>query len=157
MANSLVKVYVHFVWTTRYRACTIHPDWRRPVIRYVVSAMQRIGCEVLAANAVANHFHLLVTMPAVHSMASVVNVAKGASSRFINTTLDPTGTFQWQNGYSAHSVSNTSLQHVKRYIGDQQRRHSDLDLDFEIVPCVDHTPSTLVEPEWGETAPDIAE
>jgi len=157
MASSFINVNVHFVWATRYRTCTIRPEWRRRLIRYIVSTMQRAGCRILAANVVADHVHVLAVVPAVLPLATVANMAKGASSRFVNSTLDPNGTFQWQDGYSATSVCGSCVLHVKRYIANQQQRHANLDQCFADFHAGEDPLSTLTLQAWDEFGDDSDE
>ncbi len=141
MAESYSKVYVHLIWSTRYRAATIRPEWRRPISRYIVATLQRHRCEILAVSVVANHVHVLVWIPLDRSISAVGKTAKGASSHFVNSHLDQTKSFHWQEGFSAHSVSVYQLEQVKQYIRNQPIRHRDLD-DHSESELPDDPPTT---------------
>jgi len=131
MSNSYSKVYLHYVWATKDREPVIAPHWRDRLTQYIRATCERAGGEVLAANTVANHVHLLLWIPLNVPIPTMAKAVKGASSRFVNTELDPMSTFRWQGSYSCHSVSNVMLPIVSRYIQNQQQRHADLDSIFE--------------------------
>ena len=57
------------------------------------------------------------------SVAAVVEELKKSSSKWIKTKGQEFASFYWQNGYGAFSVSQSSIEAVKSYIGGQKEHH----------------------------------
>ena len=60
--------------------------------------------------------------PAI-ALADMMRTIKANSSKWVNETRKPDSSFAWQDGYSAFSVSESQVEHVRRYIRNQQEQH----------------------------------
>jgi putative transposase len=75
------------------------------------------------AGGVADHVHIVTTLPRTVSQAQSIEQIKKASSKWIKT-LDPRYRgFFWQRGYGAFSVSPSHLDDVLQYVDAQQKHH----------------------------------
>ncbi len=54
-----------------------------------------------AIGGVADHVHMLVSLPATLSIAKAVQLLKGNSSKWIHETFPKLQSFEWQEGYGA--------------------------------------------------------
>jgi REP element-mobilizing transposase RayT len=79
----------------------------------------------------ADHVHILMTLPADKSIADMMRLVKTNSSRWVRETLSHPKTFSWQTGYSAFSVSQSALQRVSKYIAEQEKHHAKLSFQDE--------------------------
>jgi putative transposase len=89
---------------------------------YLATICRDQGADLVHAGGVADHVHLLTTLPQTLSQAQLVERIKKTSSKWIKT-LDPRwrGLF-WQRGYGAFSVSPSQLNSVLGYV-DKQLEH----------------------------------
>ena len=70
-----------------------------------------------------DHVHALIDLPTGLSIEKVVQLLKGSSSHWVNSTELVTGKFAWGRGYGAFSVSQSNVSRVARYIADQEEHH----------------------------------
>ena len=68
--------------------------------------------------------HLLFSLPSTKSMAEMMQLVKGKSTRWLHEQDDRSRSFSWQTGYASFSVSHSNLAAVRCYIADQERRIS---------------------------------
>ena len=57
---------------------------------------------------------------------------KANSSKWMNEREDQTGSFAWQVGYGAFSVSESQMEVVRRYISRQEEHHRRVSFQDEI-------------------------
>ena len=72
---------------------------------------------------VADHVHLLLSMPASASPAQAMQQIKGGSSLWLHKTFSELRDFSWQEGYGAFSVSVSQLPETIAYIANQKAHH----------------------------------
>ena len=113
MPQSLAKVYVHFVFSTKNREPILDAAWRDELFRVIGGAANNLGCQSLIVGGVADHVHVLFQLGRTISIADAVGKIKSTSSSWIGQTknLD----FHWQAGYAAFSVSQSNLEAVRIY------------------------------------------
>ncbi len=125
MSRSMTEVIVHFVWATKKREPILTAQWEPVVYRCIQGKCRRLKCTVLALGGLEDHVHLLAVVPSHVSVCDLMRQVKGVSARFANGEL-PLGVFlQWQEGYSALSISRSDVERVKQYILCQKQRHAE--------------------------------
>jgi REP element-mobilizing transposase RayT len=77
----------------------------------------------LRAGGVADHLHIIATLPRTLSQAAMVETVKKTSSKWIKTLDSKYRSFYWQRGYGAFSVSNGELSAVLDYVESQEEHH----------------------------------
>ena len=80
---------------------------------------------------VSDHVHLLLQLPPRLALADVVRLVKTNSSRWCHERHDRH--FEWQAGYAAFSVSESSRDVVRRYIQGQADHHRKQSFQEELV------------------------
>lgn len=79
---------------------------------------------VMKANYVnADHVHALVDLPTNVSIEDLMQLLKGSSSHWINSTDLLKCKFAWGRGYAAFSVSESNVDSVVQYIVTQKDHH----------------------------------
>ena len=68
-----------------------------------------------------DHVHLLVGLEATHCLADFMRELKKQSTKWIRQQYRIE--FQWQEGYSAFTVSPSARRRVRGYISNQARHH----------------------------------
>lgn len=124
MRRNKLALYVHFVWATWDRLPLITPQLERRLLRYIEGVARKLGCTVLAINAVPDHVHVLLSMPSTVTIADLAKNMKGASSRFVNEELHPSAQFKWQGSYGAFTVSRWDTEKIIGYVNRQKEHHA---------------------------------
>jgi Transposase and inactivated derivatives len=123
MAQSLGKLLVHVVYSTKNRAPLLSPIIRPKLYAYTVGILNTLDCVTLAVNGTEDHVHALVSMSRNISVAKMVEDMKRGSSRWIKEQDENFRYFLWQNGYGAFSVSESRAAQVVEYIKTQEEHH----------------------------------
>ena len=132
MPQSLIKLWVHVIFSTKNREPFLVPPYEYEVYCRIRENLYKLDCEVLALNGIEDHLHILLKLPATKSIAEVVRYAKGETSHWFNEKYLPTHGLYWQDGYAAFSASESLLNKVKGYIDHQKEIHKKRSLDKEL-------------------------
>ncbi|MEZ4680539.1 MAG: IS200/IS605 family transposase [Caldilineaceae bacterium] len=148
MRRNKLCLYIHCVWGTWDRQPLITPAVERRIHRSIAAEAIGLGCQVLALNGVADHVHLLVTLPSTVTIAELLKQTKGVSSNFANDQLFPNRRFKWEGGYGAFSVSRWDVEKIMGYVRKQKSHHAQNELwpDFEASIEEVNTPDAPVLP-----------
>jgi putative transposase len=124
MAQTLVSLYVHIIFSTKYRRNLIQPETESELFAYMGGIANNNESKLLAAGGVPDHIHLLVSMSKKIGVGELVGDIKRSSSVWIKTQDPLYRNFHWQDGYGAFSVGYTQLNAVKKYIARQKEHHA---------------------------------
>ena len=123
MPQSLVKNYVHIVFSTKNRQPFIDQSIKEELHAYLGGTCKELGCPVLAVGGVEDHVHILCTLSRNMALSELVGKVKANSSKWIKTKGEQYANFYWQNGYGAFSVNPTETEVVIKYIQNQEEHH----------------------------------
>ncbi len=84
-------------------------------------------------NGVADHIHILSTIPRTVTIARYVQFIKKDSSSWIKKRGVNYQSFAWQNGYATFSVSASNVSAVSRYIEMQEEHHAEINFQKELI------------------------
>jgi putative transposase len=101
----------------------IKPEWEQELFGYIRGKAIALGCIPHAINGMADHIHVVISIPPALSVAKVIGQLKGASSHYINTVYVEDKGFAWQAGYGIFSVSERGLNRVIEYVRNQKKHH----------------------------------
>jgi putative transposase len=90
---------------------------------YLATVCRDLGAEHVRVGGVADHLHIVTTLPRTVSQAQLIEEIKKASSKWIKTLDARYRRFFWQRGYGAFSVSPSQLDTVVQYVEAQQEHH----------------------------------
>ena len=130
MSHSYSNNYVHAVYSTKDRSDLIPAEFEKRLYSFIAAIAVGHKNPLLAAGGMANHSHLLFLLPATTSLASMINIFKTNSSRFLH---ERGLVFQWQSGYGAFSVSISQLDQVTTYIRSQREHHQKMTFEEEFL------------------------
>ncbi len=129
MAHVYHRNFTHFVWSTWDRAPLLEGQIEQEAYALIHSQCTRLKVTLYALGRVADHVHLLVSLPRTLCLADFMEAVKGVSSKALNDTHgSPTWAFKWQGGYSNHSVSASHMTRVRCYIEGQKQHHANQSL-----------------------------
>ena len=118
------RSFAHLVWTTKDREPLIGPEIEAALYACLVAKAAEMGCYVHAVNGVADHVHLILSIPPKHSVSDVVKNLKGNSSHFVNHKLSPgQQSFVWQRGYGYLSLGESQCERAIAYVENQKQHH----------------------------------
>lgn len=124
MAGVHARLYYHFVWSTFHRHPLLEEEVERHAYALIRSICERQRAEIHALGGVADHLHLLVSLPRTLRIADFMESVKGGSSRALNDARrSDTWMFRWQAGYGVFTVSPGDVPRVRRHIENQQEHH----------------------------------
>jgi len=83
MPQSLARVLVHLVFSTKNREPSIGRDTRPQLHEYLGGILNTLGCSPLRVGGTADHVHALFSLSRTRTIAEVVEEAKTASSKWI--------------------------------------------------------------------------
>ena len=132
MPQSLAKVYLHVIFSTKNRGPVLAEEWRDELFRVLGGAANNLGCQSLIVGGVADHVHLLFQLGRTIAIADAVGKIKSTSSAWINQTRVGSIPFQWQGGYAAFSVSQSNLEAVREYVRHQAEHHKKVSFQDEL-------------------------
>lgn len=126
MRRSKLRVFVHLVWRTWDRLPLLTPEWQAQAYRVIGEKCRELGAEVVAVGGIADHVHLLVTLPATLPLATLVKEVKGSSGHLLaSQATESHRFFKWQGAYGAFSVSPHEVDMVAKYIARQPEHHAE--------------------------------
>lgn len=123
MSHSYNKIWIHGVWTAKYRKPLIVHSIETKVYNFISHQLQELGCKVKIINGMPDHIHCLFLLNSQRSIAEVMKQVKGSSTHFINENNLIDDKFAWQTGYAAFSVSESIVDRVYNYIKNQKQHH----------------------------------
>ncbi|MEP7254395.1 MAG: IS200/IS605 family transposase [Ferruginibacter sp.] len=119
-----VKVYIHFVWSTKNRVPFLDSlELRQKVWKHIRSNAKQKGIFVDYVNGYADHCHCLVSLGIDQTIQKIMQLIKGESSFWINKEGLTKQKFEWQDEYFAVSVSESVVEKVREYIKTQEEHH----------------------------------
>ena len=121
--HSKTRLLTHIVWSTYKRGRVIPQPLRIEMNDYLRQYSENHSIHIIAIYVNADHVHLLIDLDPTHSIASVVKLLKGSSSRWLNQHDAHKTKFSWGRGYGAFSVSQSNAPKVMKYIHNQEDHH----------------------------------
>lgn len=132
MPQSLARVYIHLVFSTKHRQPCIAEAIRPRLWEYLGGILRQSECPSVMIGGVSDHVHVLFLLSRTLSLASIVEEAKTASSKWIKTQDEALDSFHWQSGYGAFSVSESNVAAVTAYIANQEEHHKKMTFQDEL-------------------------
>ena len=123
MPQSLSRILIHLVFSTKNRNPILNPEIQTELHPYLVGVLNGIDCPSLQVGGVEDHVHLLFGLSRTRTVADVVETVKTASSKWIKIKGPEFSQFHWQAGYGAFSVSQSDADTVIAYIQNQVQHH----------------------------------
>ena len=125
MSQSLAKVVVHLVYSTKHRTPWLQDKSVRTELYADMATILRdnVDSPALLINGVEDHLHALILLSRKFALMDVIKEAKTETSKWVKKRSKTLAHFSWQAGYGAFSVSESNIPQVKKYIQDQEEHH----------------------------------
>jgi putative transposase len=143
MPQSLAKVYLHTVYSTKHREPLLVDTWLDELFHVTGGTVNNLGCQSLIVGGVADHLHLLFQLSRTITIADAISKIKSTTSLWINQHHHDA--FHWQAGYAVFSVSQSNVEAVRTYIQHQRQHHAQQSFQDELREWLKR-----YEVEWDE-------
>jgi len=109
MPQSLSKVLLHVVFSTKNRENTISTHLRSALHAYLAGICRARGAEAFRVGGTDDHIHIACTLPRTLTMAKLVEEIKKPSSIWMKQQEGGSRYFAWQSGYGIFSMGQSQL------------------------------------------------
>ena len=133
MAQSLSKVLVHLVFSTKNRTPILPPTPFDDLHAYAQGIFKSQKCHLILMNNVADHVHALFELHRTETIADVVMHVKKGTSRWLKDQSPKFQDFDWQIGYGAFSIGWSQREQLSSYIRNQQKHHARVSFQDEFL------------------------
>jgi putative transposase len=123
MGQSLVKNYIHIVFSTKHRQPLIQSPYEAQLHSYLAGICKNLDCQPIKVGGYTDHIHILCTLSKKIALMKLVEEVKSNSSKWVKTLDDSLQNFYWQDGYGAFSVNPAQVDKVIAYIANQHEHH----------------------------------
>ncbi|WP_029036074.1 IS200/IS605 family transposase [Salinimicrobium xinjiangense] len=130
MGQSLSKLYVHLIFSTKNRHPFITSLYEDSLYKNISGIFKNLNSPVLAINSMPDHLHVLFILSKNSSLAGTVEEVKKSSSKWMKS--QGCESFSWQIGYGAFSISQSNVEMVTKYIVNQKDHHKKFSFEEEV-------------------------
>ncbi|MEI8202815.1 MAG: IS200/IS605 family transposase [Bacteroidota bacterium] len=123
MSQSLVKNYLHIVFSTKHRVHLIHPPIESELHAYLGGICKNLECQPIKIGGYTDHIHILCMLSKKIPLMKLLEEVKSHSSKWMKTNGEEYKNFYWQDGYGAFSVNPSEVDIVINYITNQKKHH----------------------------------
>jgi REP element-mobilizing transposase RayT len=121
--RSFVSCLLHCVFTTKQREPWLTPEIRERLWPYLAGIAHENDMRAITIGGVADHVHVLLSLPSTLTISKALQLLKGNSSKWIHETFPEMAAFNWQGGYGAFSIGVSGVDATTRYIKQQDEHH----------------------------------
>ena len=119
------RLQYHLVWVPKYRRRVLQGKIAIRRKRLLYEACKMNGRWISEISIQDDHLHLIVQIPPRYSVAEVVQIFKGGTSRVLRKEYPEMDEFLWgdsfwADGYFAETVGKVDEEVVKKYIRQQR-------------------------------------
>jgi REP element-mobilizing transposase RayT len=135
MPQSLVKILVHVVFSTKNRVKLIDPAIEDSLYGYIHGIIENSRSKLILANGTCDHIHMLISLGRTMDVSKLIGVIKRESSVWMKDHGE--SRFYWQDGYGAFSIGQSQIPAVMKYIANQKPHHATQDFQGEFRTLLD--------------------
>ncbi len=138
MPHSYVSNLVHYIFSTKERFPFIDSELEKDLWPYLGGIARKNRMQAVAIGGVADHIHILLSLPSTLSVAHAIQLIKGGSSKWIHDSFRRLKKFEWQDGYGAFSIGASQVKAVTNYINNQKEHHRTRTFQEEFIEFLEH-------------------
>ena len=131
MAQSLVKNYLHIIFSTKLRTEFIDKKIENELFSYIATICKDYDSPAIQIGGTDDHIHILLNLSRKFAIMKVIQEIKAHSSKWIKTKGAEFSNFYWQSGYGAFSINPKEIEIVKDFIINQDIHHQKNDFQDE--------------------------
>lgn len=126
-------IYIHAIWCTAGKQPVLTPIVRKVLFAYMKKSAEESGIQVIVVNGGDEHVHCLFKLMPTQSVSAIISQLQSGSGSWLNNNKLLPGPFQWNEAYSAWSVSPSTVDKAAEYISRQEAYHLEKTLDEELA------------------------
>jgi len=130
---SYVSSHYHCVFSTKGRRPLISTELRERLWPFLGGIARQHRMKAIEVGGMADHIHLLLSLPSTLSIAKALQLIKGGSSKWVHETFPQHRLFGWQVKYGAFGVSVSQLDKIIQYIKSQENHHRKMTFQEEFL------------------------
>jgi REP element-mobilizing transposase RayT len=124
MGQSLVKNYIHIIYSTKNRQPFIQQEYEIELYKYLGGVCKAHDCTPIQVGGHLDHVHILCLLSKRMTIADLLEEVKTDSSKWMKKRAAELKNFYWQDGYGAFSVNPREVDMVTEYIQNQREHNS---------------------------------
>ncbi|MHC4882502.1 MAG: IS200/IS605 family transposase [Planctomycetota bacterium] len=132
MGHTYSNNLFHIIFSTKGRRRLLADEYREEVHRYITGIVRNLDFKLLKIDSVSDHAHLVCKVKPSVAVSDFIGKVKANSSRWIKERFELLWGFQWQNGFSSFSVSESAVEQVIRYVENQREHHKTVRFEEEL-------------------------
>ena len=129
MSHTYISQYVHCVFSTKNRLDRIPDDIRTELWAYIGGIARTNNAKAIAVGGTANHVHVLLSIPSTITIARIMQIIKGGSSKWLHEKIGKE--FAWQEAYGAFTIGVSQVKRTVAYINGQAEHHAKRNFEDE--------------------------
>jgi len=133
MSQSLSKILLHIVFSTKKRQRWLHTEICQELYSYISKILENNMCLSYQIGGTSDHIHILCRLGKTISVSKLIEEIKKSTSKWIKTKDVTFADFYWQSGYGIFSVGSADFDVIKSYIANQEEHHRKLTFRDEFV------------------------
>ena len=138
MPQSLVKNYIHIVFSTKRRFPFIDEQIKSELFSYLAGICKNKESYPIAVGAHVDHIHILCLLSRKTALMNLIEELKSHSSKWIKSKGKQYENFYCQNGYGGFSVKSSDVDVVIDYIEKQEEHHKKVPFKEEYKGFLKH-------------------
>lgn len=138
MPQSLVKNYIHIVFSTKRRFPFIDEQIKSELFSYLAGICKNKESYPISVGGHVDHVHIFCLLSRKIALMSLVEELKSHSSKWIKSKGKQYENFYWQNGYGGFSVKHSEIDVVTNYIKKQEEHHKKVPFKEEYKDFLDN-------------------
>ena len=132
-AGKYSYIYIHAIWATNNRQSLLSPIVRKVLFPFLKQHGSSIGIQLIAVNGSNDHMHCIIKLTPYQTVADIIKQLKNDSADWLNNNKLLNTVFDWDENYSAYSISPSSVDKSIEYISRQEEYHQTKTLDEELA------------------------
>jgi REP element-mobilizing transposase RayT len=137
MAQSLAKLLVHLIYSTKHRAKLLPHEPYKELHAFCGGVLKNHKCHLIEMNNVADHVHLLFDLHRTEALSDIVRELKASSSKWLKDQSPAYRSFEWQDGFGAFSLGMSQKLGAIAYLQSQQEKHAVISYEDEFRGFLD--------------------
>jgi REP element-mobilizing transposase RayT len=120
-------------YVSSYHHCVFSTSLQERLWPYLGGIAREHKMTAIEIGGVADHVHMLLSLPSSMAIAKGLQLIKGGSSKWVHDTFPEHRLFGWQVKYGSFSVSVSQLDKITEYIRNQAEHHKKMSFKEEFV------------------------
>jgi len=133
MAQSLSKILLHIIFSTKNRTGLILDELEEELHAYLATSIRAQGSNAYRIGGTQNHIHIACSLSRTMTVSKLIEAMKTSSSKWMKEKDKRCDDFSWQAGYAAFSLGQSQLSALIKYIENQKEHHKKKTFKEEVL------------------------